>query len=294
MSLRFPVRVWWAIIGLAAALAVGGCSALRLAYGQAPNLAFWWLDAYVDFDGAQSTLVRDGIDRWFAWHRRTQLADYVQLLDRAAGEAAADTSAEQLCAWWPTLVQRRDTALRQMAEPAAALALTLTPDQVRHVERHMRRKNDDARDDYLPDDPQDRERASFKRALERLESLYGPLDAGQREALAAGLKRTPWNPSTHLADRERRQQALLSLVRRWQGSRPAADTATREMQALLLGLYRPQDDAAQRYQREVLAHNCTLAAQMHNQATPAQRRHLVDKLRGWAADLRAVLAASAG
>ena len=33
-----------------ACLLLAGCSAVRLAYNQAPDLMYWWLNGYVDFD----------------------------------------------------------------------------------------------------------------------------------------------------------------------------------------------------------------------------------------------------
>jgi hypothetical protein len=46
-----PPRVW--LWGLGLALALGGCSALRLSYNNAPTLLYWWLDGYADFDKSQ-------------------------------------------------------------------------------------------------------------------------------------------------------------------------------------------------------------------------------------------------
>ncbi len=52
-----------AIIGAVLLLTtlLSGCGALRLVYGQAPELVYWWLDGYVDFDSAQSEKVRDDL-----------------------------------------------------------------------------------------------------------------------------------------------------------------------------------------------------------------------------------------
>jgi hypothetical protein len=45
------------------------------------------------------------------------------------------------------------------------------------------------------------------------------------------------------------------------------------------------------YQERLTRENCALAAEMHNQMTPAQRSHARNKLKGWEDDLR-LLAAS--
>ena len=91
------------IIGLAllalAGLVVSGCSMVRLTYDQAPNLLYWWIDGYVDVGGEQTPKLREGIDLWFAWHRRTQLPEYAALLVRAQREVGEPTSASAVCAW---------------------------------------------------------------------------------------------------------------------------------------------------------------------------------------------------
>ena len=52
------------IIGLLALLlALSGCSAVKLGYANAPSLAYWWLNDYVEFSDAQTPKVRDALDR---------------------------------------------------------------------------------------------------------------------------------------------------------------------------------------------------------------------------------------
>ena len=44
--------------------------------GTAPDLVYWWLDRYIDFNDTQTPRVHEAIKQWFAWHRRSQLPDY--------------------------------------------------------------------------------------------------------------------------------------------------------------------------------------------------------------------------
>ena len=49
-AMKVPVSNRWKawIIVMLLPLLLGGCSALRLSYGQGPLLAYWWLDGLVD------------------------------------------------------------------------------------------------------------------------------------------------------------------------------------------------------------------------------------------------------
>ncbi len=51
LKLRRIIRL--ALLSLAG-LAISGCSMLRLAYDQAPNLVYFWIDGYVDVNGEQT------------------------------------------------------------------------------------------------------------------------------------------------------------------------------------------------------------------------------------------------
>ena len=49
-SLQMPNLRRWIIAALCSLLALAsGCSALRIGYGSAPDLADWWLDRSIDF-----------------------------------------------------------------------------------------------------------------------------------------------------------------------------------------------------------------------------------------------------
>ncbi|RYY68668.1 MAG: hypothetical protein EOO24_51775, partial [Comamonadaceae bacterium] len=107
-----------AIIGLLSlAVALGGCSAIKLGYSTSPELAYWWLDGYLDFDDVQRQRVREDLARIQAWHRTQELPKVLQLLQQAEKLAPGDVSAEQACAFEAPL-RERFAALRDRVEPA--------------------------------------------------------------------------------------------------------------------------------------------------------------------------------
>src|SRR4051812_22737216 len=109
VAMRRPLLRAAIIAALCLAFAsLSGCSAIRLAYGQADGLVFRWLDRYVDFDGPQAYRVREALGAWFAWHRRTQLPDYAELLTSLETDVLADTTAARVCALWSEVRQRID------------------------------------------------------------------------------------------------------------------------------------------------------------------------------------------
>jgi hypothetical protein len=293
VPLLFKVR--W-IIGLALALLLlAGCSVLRIGYSQAPNLAYWWIDGYVDLNDEQTPMVRDAIDRWFEWHRRTELPRYAALLARAQREVVQPAlSAAVLCAWRDEAQRRLDAALEEAAPAIAALMVTLTPEQIRHMERKLAKDSEELKQDFAQPDKRERVKASFKRTLERYENLYGRLDEAQRATLAQLLAASPFDADRWLIERERRNRDLVATLTAIStaarsddaaAARARAQAAVRVIAERALRSPRPEYRA---YQERLTQANCALAAAMHNATSAEQRQHARDKLKSWEGDVRLI------
>lgn len=285
MRLSFLNRSF--IIG-ALLLVLAGCSAIRFAYNQAPDLVYWWLDGYVDFDDQQTPPARQAINQWFEWHRNTQLPDYTALLVKLQDEVQQPTSAPQVCHWWDDIEKRRDLMLDQAVVKLAPIALTLKPEQFDDIEERYAKTNKDFRKDYLQEDLQDRRKAALKRVVERSETLYGRIESSQREIIVRQLAGSPFDPQRWYNERRRRQQDVLQTLRQLQSSKATVEQAQPVLRALAQRLVHSPDDAYRRYMAQLVAYNCEFAAQVHNATTPTQRRTALGKLKGWEADLRAL------
>ena len=280
------------IVALCGLLGLGsGCSALRIGYGTAPDLVYWWLDGYVDFDSSQSPRAREAIRQWFAWHRTTQLPDYAAQLSRAQAEVLADTSAARVCEWQAEVVKRAQVAFERIAPAAADLMLTVTPTQVRHLEQRYAKYNAEFRDDFLQPDPRKRAEKTLERAVDRAEMLYGRLGDTQRSRIAELLARSPFDAEAWLAERRARQQEMVQILRR-----PSAEGLTREqalaaLRAYVKRLRQSPREGYRRYGERLAEFNCSFAASLHNATHTAQRRVAAQRLAGWEGDLRAIAAA---
>ena len=276
-----------AVLCLTAAL-LSGCSMLRVGYNQAPDLAYWWLDAYADFDDTQTPRLRSALSQWLVWHRRTQLPDYAALLVRAQAEALADTTPERVCAFEADLRSRLDSAVDRAVPAAAELLLTLTPAQLQHIERRYAKSNDEFRSDYLQSDRVDRTKASAKRAADRIEMLYGDLGDAQLERIAKSVVVSPFDPELWLKERQRRQQDLMQTMRKLIAERAPAERAQAAVRAHVKQYERSPNEAYRAYYARLSEFNCGQGALLHNAMSVAQRQVAVQRLKGWEADVRAL------
>ena len=270
----------------------GGCSALRFGYNQAADLAYWWLDGFVDFNDAQTLKVRDGLAAWFAWHRSTQLPDYAQLLVRAQTEVLVDSTPARVCEWWANLNARLDSAFERAVPTGAELMLSIGPKQIQHMERRYAKANDEFRDDFLQADPAKRRKASVDRAIERAELLYGKLDEAQREQVARSILQSPFDPELWFSERKRRQQDALQILRRLSaaGARRSTAEAEAALRVYIERWNRSPRDEYRRYSEALQTFNCGFAAQLHNATSAAQRHTALQRLKGWESDVRALAA----
>ena len=130
------------IIGvLLAAAALGACSAIKLAYNNLPTVSYWRLDAYLDFNGAQTPKVRDELEQLLAWHRQNELPRIASLLQEAQALAPGEVTPAQVCAMTDR-IRERLLAVTERAEPAGTeLALSLSESQLQQLERKYAKVN---------------------------------------------------------------------------------------------------------------------------------------------------------
>lgn len=267
---------------------LSGCGAVRFAYGQGPDLAYWWLDGYADFNDEQTPRARDALSEWFRWHRTTQLPDYVQFLARLQGHATEPVTAQQVCGLYEQAWGRLDPMIDRALPAAVKTVQSLTLAQIAHIERKYAKVNADFRDDYLQADPAERLEESIKRAVDRAEMLYGDLDDAQHALLSRAIAASPFDPQLWLQERMLRQQDVVKTLRRLVTDRAPADQTLAALRVLVVHAQRSPRQIYLDYQARLGQYNCKLAAELHNSTSREQRLAAVKKLKSWEEDARAL------
>ena len=274
------------IIGaLALAVAVAGCSAIKLGYNNLPELAWWWLDGYVDFNDQQRPQVREELTRLHQWHRANELPRYIELLAKAEQRIQAEVTPEQVCALADE-ARLRFLALAGQSEAAlAAIGPTLTPAQLRHLAQRYERNAQDFRKDWLDVTPDERRERQFKQFLGRMEDTYGRLDEPQRTVLRQRVEASRFDPVQVMEEMKRRHADTLETLRQLRGAGVSAQEARQRVKALVDRAQVPPDAGARRYREAVTEDNCALVAAVHNATTASQRQNAVRRLRAYQRDL---------
>jgi hypothetical protein len=275
-------------LALLTALLSGGCSSVRLAYSNAPQLAWWWLDGYADFSREQAPAARQAVDGFFDWHRRSQLPDYAAWLVAIQPQFADNMSPGQACRLQEQGREKLEPSLQRALLLAADLVPGLGEEQFASIDKRFAKVNDTMRDDFLQSDAADRAEAAFKRTLERAERIYGNLGSAQKRVIREGLATSPFNPEMWLADRQRAQRDTVQTLRKLVSERAGTEQRVAALRALVQRTERSPDPVYRAYQLQLMDYNCNFAARLHNATTAAQRDAARERLEGWVADLRAL------
>jgi hypothetical protein len=277
------------IIGALLAVLLAGCSAVQTGYNSAPTLVYWWLDRYVDFNEAQAAAVRADLAALHAWHRSEELPAYADLLKRLQQLADGPLTPELVCGVMPQVRQHLQRLNERSADGVARLVPTLQPAQLQRLAQQLEKNNQKWREEWLDGTPVELLDRRLERTMDRYEDFYGRLSDSQQALLRQRLASSAFDARTAWAERLRRQQDMLRVFQEHRGhDRPAHVKA--EVLALLQRNLDSPDPAYRAQFERMLQDGCQTLALLHNSTSPTQRRHLIEKLRGYEADFRALAA----
>ncbi len=273
------------IVALAASgVLLQGCSTIKLAYNQAPHLAYWQLNNYLNLSETQTDRVRDELGGLHQWHRDTMLPLHAELLQRVQQQLPSAMSPEQACRTYEAVRTQIDKVITQAEPKLAWLAAQLTDAQIRNLQKKQADSNAAWKKEWVDVTPEKLREQRFKQLSSRAETFYGPLGEPQRAALRAFIAQSSFDPQHTYAERLRRQKDLVHVLQKIAEDR--ANTA--QAQTLLRGYiarFNTSPDAAhQRYARALIEEGCEGFARVHNTMTPAQRLKAVQSVKGYEQD----------
>lgn len=281
--------VKWSMLLFACLLA--GCSALRLGYANGDTFVYWWLNSYVDFTDNQKPWVKAHIDNLLAWHRKTQLKDYAQVLSLVQQRLQQKVTPADVLGDYAVLKKRTLLVVDKAMPELTDLALSLQPQQIAYLEKKFASNNEKYRKEYLQGSLEKRQERRYEQVMKHAEYWFGNFSEEQEAQIRAASYARPLNNELLLAERMRRQQELIRILKKLHAERPTREAAT----AML------KDYVAVSTEHFTYAENkaffdassdgtAQMAAQIINLATPAQKAHAMKRLQKWIEDCNAMAA----
>ena len=281
----FPLRTTLGVVSLVlAGLLMAGCSTVKLAYNQAPQLLSWQLNRYLDLSQPQAERVRDELADLHRWHRDTLLPEHAGLLQKLRQQLPAPMTAEQACRAYADLRTQIDQLLAR-AEPSLVwLASDLSEAQIRSLQRKQADSNADWKKEWLDPPPDKLREHRYQLLLSRAEDFYGTLQEPQKAALRRYITQSSFDPQRTYAERLRRQQDLVQVLRKIAAERGNTDQTRTLLRGYLARLNTSPDAAYQRYAATLVDEGCSGFALVHSAMTPAQRLQAVASIGAYEQD----------
>jgi hypothetical protein len=275
------MRRW--LLVLAAVAALAGCgTVMRVVYNNGDFALRVMANEYFDTNGDQEVVLKAQLARFHEWHRREELPAYSQLFQGAAERAARGLGAEDVTWAIASVRSRYRQVVAQAAEDGAPVIATFKPDNYAALDRKFAEVNAKFTKDYLAGDQAKRDRARAKWFEERVEWFVGDLTEQQVAIIHRFVQSQPRMNEVRLADRKRRQQAFVALIRQYQSSPQLAE----RMREFFVHWERDRGPEHARLAREWEGGLSQLVVELDRTLTPEQRAKLVGRFESLAEDSR--------
>ena len=273
------------------AATLNGCGMVRIAYNQAPDALYWWLDGYFDFNEAQTQRLRADLDTLQVWHRANELPAYLALLDKARTLAGGEVDSTQTCSLFQEGRARAIAALERLEPTIVAIAPTLTLEQIGHLEDKLDKRNRKWRADWMEGPQNKRVNKRVKEAVSRAETFYGKLDERQQAVIRSSIARSSYDPQITYRESLRREQDALATLRSFHSAPVTPAQVRTAMRGLFDRSVNSPDLAYRSYLEAITKDGCTAVAELHNSTTQAQRQKAAKTLKSYEDDFSSLLAA---
>ena len=264
---------------------VAGCSALRLSYRQADTLLAWRANEYFDLNPLQKHDLNRRLERLHTWHRYEQLPEYALFTSAAIAKARPGLKHDDAIWFFEGLKARYRLIVNRGSSDAAEMLATLAPEQIDALQKQWNKVNRKfASENELDGSVEKRKRARLKKTLDQIQDWTGGLTYEQEQKIAALLDAIPLIEHLRHADRIRRQQEFLQLLK----LRANPQEFRPKLQAWLLDWENGRAPAFEQLSGEVYAKRIEFYLAVDKLLTPGQRQTALHRLQDYVDDFKAL------
>ena len=270
----------------ALALALSGCAALQLGYNNADTLIHWRASRYFGFEGEQKADFERRVQRFLAWHRKTELPRYAMLANGLADRLARGIAHPDLVWGYDSFQVLLRQSLVAGAAGSAELLDGLSPAQVERFQLRLEKENKDFAKEYrLGDSPDERRAKRTRRNIERLEEWFGALTEAQAGRVRLYSARAPLDDELRDRDRKRMQRELVAIFK--------AKESRQKLVSWAAAWDQNRDPAYETLRKENLREYFGMLLDLDKTLSAEQRDRAVKRLHGFAGDFSVLVAAAA-
>ena len=270
---------------------LGSCGTVRLGYGNADTLVYWWLDGYVDFRSSQKAKIKLDLAQTLSWHRNTQLPQYIQALMQQQTKLVANPEPVEIAASMKQIEQFSQKVFLKVVPELTDLALSIDESQKIYLARKFEKNNEKYRESYILPTSEKLTKVRFKKIMKQADEWLGRVSREQEVAIASYVEKHPQNYQQWLEDSMARQRSVLSLLTKIQREKPSRELAQAMVQQMILASSEPAEQADRREQSDISrAAMQQLISTIIRLSSPEQKKYAHKKIQVWIDDCTYLLA----
>ncbi len=199
-----------------------GCSLRKIGYNLAPRFLVSRIADTFDLNKAQKQQAHAAVAGLHSWHRQNELPRYVEFLDAILAKTADGLTRDEV-QWMLTEGEHAwERAAQKVVPEAAALLVTLTPEQISHSEAEMK-KGSQERFERLELSEQDYVNFRLKKAKKTMNTWLGSYTGAQLAEFERFIRKNRVEELRRQKLTEQSRATLLTALRA-RTPRPALET----------------------------------------------------------------------
>jgi hypothetical protein len=294
MTSRLPIGRWGVarafLVAAACVVSLAGCNQVYLGYSNLDTFATWSADEHFDLDLRQKQEFRTRFAKLHAWHRYEQLPEYAAFLSETKTRVEHGVTRADFL-WAVGGVQERyRTIIRHSTDDAAAVLVTITPEQIQTLQRQFDKANRKfVREHRIDASADEQRRETARRTVKRIREWAGNLTLEQEKRITAMARDLPLIHGLRHEDRMRRQREFVQLLRTREDPKFA-----QQLRHFLLNWEEGRDPRYERMFRESTEKHAELYVAISAMLTPVQRAMVARKVQGYVDDFTRLAQRPAG
>jgi len=267
-------------------VALTACSATRLLYSFADDFIEDQAEFYLKLDEDAEAFVDDKIDEYMDWHRTKMLPRYAAFLTATADRieragridrAAIDDAVDRMRALL-------EATVRGFTPLAAQVLVKHTGEaETNHIGARLAERSKEQHAE-LDAPPESRAEERIERTQDNFERFINDLTEGQLKIIRRHVAATAGDTLRRLDRRDRNSARFIGFLKR----RPSETEIHDFLDAMFLGPDAGAPAAEARFRESRFQRFQTFVADILTSTTEEQRQNLIEKLRDFAEDFRAI------
>ena len=257
-----------------AAVLLTGCSLRKIGYNLAARFVVSKLSDTFDLKKPQKQKAQAAVAMLHDWHRKTELPRYVQFIDAIMAKTADGLTQDELMWMFKEGEVTWDRTAHKLAPEAAALLVTLSPEQLAHAEGEMNKASQE-RFERLELPEQDYVNFRLKKAKKNMNTWLGSYTDAQLAQFDRFIRKNRVEELRRQRLNEQNRAALITALRE---HAPQQNVETLLFNWMTKQQVAPTDEH-QRAEERNLNDFVDMVLAIDRSLSPAQRQHLLKELR---------------